>query len=191
MEEAVVYQYGITDHSNLASVAQVIFTLPVGDQLELMEKMMNRLKEQNLKSNAAEFNWDEFYHILQSLKQKVTSVNNWPDGFFEKTFGSLKNDPIERPPRATFQFERIYFNVFIGYESVYQILKRPISINWRKKVNQSDRMICKLPLLHYVINSLWLFIIPENLAGSRIFPLKIGNYKFYELSDPLRHENLI
>jgi anion-transporting ArsA/GET3 family ATPase len=67
MEEAVAYRYGITDNSNLVSVAQVVFNLPMEEQLELMEKMMSRLKEQSLKSNAAEFNWDEFYGIAKGL----------------------------------------------------------------------------------------------------------------------------
>jgi hypothetical protein len=67
MEEAVVYQYGITDHSNLASVAQVVFNLPMEEQVELMETMMNRLKEQNLRSNDDEFNWDEFYGMAKGL----------------------------------------------------------------------------------------------------------------------------
>jgi hypothetical protein len=52
---------------NLERIEQVIFNLPLQDQLELMEKMINRLKEQNLKPNEAGFNWDEFYGIAKGL----------------------------------------------------------------------------------------------------------------------------
>lgn len=66
MEEAV--EYGSeTDNSNLARIEQAIFNLPLREQLELMEKMENRLKGQNLKSNEAGFNWDEFYGIAKGL----------------------------------------------------------------------------------------------------------------------------
>lgn len=27
----------------------------------------------------------------------------WPPGFFEKTFGCLKDDPIERPPQGEYE----------------------------------------------------------------------------------------
>lgn len=67
MEEAVEYRYEKTDNSNLASIEQVIVNLSMEEQVELMETMMNRLKEQNLKSNDAEFNWEEFYGIAKGL----------------------------------------------------------------------------------------------------------------------------
>lgn len=52
---------------NLERIEQVIFNLPPQEQLEFMEKMINHLKEQNLKPNEAEFNWNEFYGIAKGL----------------------------------------------------------------------------------------------------------------------------
>jgi DNA-binding protein YbaB len=67
MEEAVEYGCEKTDNPNLARIEQVIFNLPLQEQLELMEKMKNRLKEQSLKPNEAGFNWDEFYGIAKGI----------------------------------------------------------------------------------------------------------------------------
>ena len=32
-----------------------------------------------------------------------TDALGWPLGFFEETFGSLKDDPLERPPQGDFE----------------------------------------------------------------------------------------
>jgi len=35
--------------------------------------------------------------VLQPIDENNTDPNGWPIGFFEKTYGSLADDPIERP----------------------------------------------------------------------------------------------
>jgi hypothetical protein len=44
----------------------------------------------------------EILIVLQPLKPIVTPKNNWPDGFFQKTYGCLKDDPIERGNQGDF-----------------------------------------------------------------------------------------
>jgi hypothetical protein len=43
----------------------------------------------------------EILLVLQPLKQ-ASPVNHWPEGFFEKTFGCLSDDPIERGDQGDF-----------------------------------------------------------------------------------------
>lgn len=35
--------------------------------------------------------------VMQSPEEAVTDSNGWPLGFFERTYGILADDPIERP----------------------------------------------------------------------------------------------
>lgn len=46
----------------------------------------------------------EMVLIFQPIppKQQPLQILGWPDGFFEKTFGSFKDDPSERPPQGKF-----------------------------------------------------------------------------------------
>ncbi len=42
------------------------------------------------------------YYGVQSQpdESKAVDKNGWPIGFFDRTYGSLADDPIERPPEA-------------------------------------------------------------------------------------------
>jgi hypothetical protein len=35
--------------------------------------------------------------VLQTLPLEAVDENGWPIGFFERTYGALADDPIERP----------------------------------------------------------------------------------------------
>jgi hypothetical protein len=35
--------------------------------------------------------------VLQALPDEILDANGWPIGFFERTYGALAGDPIERP----------------------------------------------------------------------------------------------
>lgn len=35
--------------------------------------------------------------VLQPLEREATQNNGWPVGFFDRTYGALADDPIERP----------------------------------------------------------------------------------------------
>jgi hypothetical protein len=54
-------------HPNIEKITQAVFNLPPQEQLELMEKMINRLRARSLNLNEEEFNWDEFYGIGKGL----------------------------------------------------------------------------------------------------------------------------
>ncbi len=36
-------------------------------------------------------------------KHQPSKILGWPSGFFSKTFGSFKDDPLERPPQGKFE----------------------------------------------------------------------------------------
>ena len=40
--------------------------------------------------------------IMYSTETRVDELG-WPVGFFEETFGSLADDPIERPPQGEYE----------------------------------------------------------------------------------------
>jgi hypothetical protein len=44
----------------------------------------------------------EILLVLQPLKPMDVPKNNWPDDFFQKTYGCLKDDPIERGNQGDF-----------------------------------------------------------------------------------------
>lgn len=35
--------------------------------------------------------------VLETIEMQATDENGWPIGFFERTYGILADDPIERP----------------------------------------------------------------------------------------------
>jgi hypothetical protein len=37
--------------------------------------------------------------VLASPEIKTVDANGWPIGFFERTYGALADDPMERPPQ--------------------------------------------------------------------------------------------
>ncbi|MCA9884296.1 MAG: hypothetical protein KC708_15040 [Anaerolineae bacterium] len=37
--------------------------------------------------------------VMQSPEQQMVDANGWPVGFFERTYGALSDDPIERSPQ--------------------------------------------------------------------------------------------
>ena len=37
--------------------------------------------------------------VLASPEIKTADANGWPIGFFERTYGALADDPMERPPQ--------------------------------------------------------------------------------------------
>jgi hypothetical protein len=41
--------------------------------------------------------------IQPTNHQSLTDKNGWPAGFFEKTYGAMAHDPIERPPQGEFE----------------------------------------------------------------------------------------
>lgn len=55
------------DQHNLEQIEQVIFKLPLLEQLELMGKMVEHLREQNIKTDDKDFNWEEFYGMAKGL----------------------------------------------------------------------------------------------------------------------------
>jgi hypothetical protein len=57
----------VRTHPNIEKITQAVFNLPPQEQLELMEKMINRLKARSLNLSEEEFNWDEFYGIGKGL----------------------------------------------------------------------------------------------------------------------------
>jgi hypothetical protein len=56
-----------SDQNSLEQIEQIIFKLPFQQQLELIGKMVEHLREQNFKSNDEEFDWEEFYGIAKGL----------------------------------------------------------------------------------------------------------------------------
>jgi hypothetical protein len=44
----------------------------------------------------------EILVVLQPLKPNINSIKNWPEEFVQKTFGCLKDDPIERDNQGDF-----------------------------------------------------------------------------------------
>jgi hypothetical protein len=37
--------------------------------------------------------------VMQEAEPQVVDANGWPTGFFDRTYGALADDPIERPPQ--------------------------------------------------------------------------------------------
>ncbi len=37
--------------------------------------------------------------VMQATDPPALDANGWPLGFFERTYGALADDPIERPPQ--------------------------------------------------------------------------------------------
>lgn len=37
--------------------------------------------------------------VMQSAEPQTVDANGWPLGFFDRTYGALADDPIERPPQ--------------------------------------------------------------------------------------------
>ena len=37
--------------------------------------------------------------VMQLLEEEEVDELGWPKGFFDRTYGSLADDPIERPPQ--------------------------------------------------------------------------------------------
>ena len=37
--------------------------------------------------------------VVQAAEPQAVDENGWPIGFFERTYGALADDPIERPPQ--------------------------------------------------------------------------------------------
>ena len=37
--------------------------------------------------------------VLHAADMGAVDTNGWPLGYFERTYGSLADDPIERPPQ--------------------------------------------------------------------------------------------
>jgi phage-related protein len=69
MEEAVEYE-GVKTGLNLERVEQEVKNLSVHDQLELIARALNRIKEENSNQNEADFSWDQFYGISKGLWQE-------------------------------------------------------------------------------------------------------------------------
>lgn len=45
----------------------------------------------------------EILLVIQPIQPQVKRQTGWPPGFFEKTYGCLADDPIERAPQGTFE----------------------------------------------------------------------------------------
>ncbi len=47
----------------------------------------------------------ELFIVFQPIfpKQQPPEALGWPSDFFEKTFGSFKDEPLERPPQGEFE----------------------------------------------------------------------------------------
>jgi hypothetical protein len=37
--------------------------------------------------------------VMQAAEPQAVDTNGWPIGFFDRTYGALADDPIERPPQ--------------------------------------------------------------------------------------------
>lgn len=37
--------------------------------------------------------------VMQMVERQAVDARGWPTGFFERTYGALADDPIERPPQ--------------------------------------------------------------------------------------------
>ena len=44
-----------------------------------------------------------FQPIIKTESKKTPEELGWPPGFFERTFGSLRDEPIEREPQGELQ----------------------------------------------------------------------------------------
>ena len=69
MEEAVAYGK-MKVNSNIAKIEQEVSNLSLRDQLELIEKIINLIKEEKCKDSEADFSWDQFYGISKGLWQE-------------------------------------------------------------------------------------------------------------------------
>jgi len=68
-------------------------TSHVGNDGILSLSLPDEMKDQNL----------EILVVLQPIKKSSTNENGWPLGFFEKTYGAMAHDPIERPPQGEYE----------------------------------------------------------------------------------------
>ena len=69
MEEVVEYEK-TKFNSNLERIEQEVNGLSLQDQLELIKKMIDHIKEADLQQNDADFSWDQFYGISKGLWQE-------------------------------------------------------------------------------------------------------------------------
>jgi hypothetical protein len=44
--------------------------------------------------------------FLTTLLTPPERPNGWPPGFFEQTYGSTQDDPLERPPQGEFELRQ-------------------------------------------------------------------------------------
>lgn len=65
MEEAAPYDK-MKVNSSIAKIEQEVSNLSLRDQLELIEKIINLMKDK-CKDSAADFSWDQFYGISKGL----------------------------------------------------------------------------------------------------------------------------
>jgi hypothetical protein len=46
--------------------------------------------------------------VLQPSSPQPLDSNGWPIGFFERTYGALADDPIERPPQPPLEIRESF-----------------------------------------------------------------------------------
>lgn len=68
MEEAAPYDK-MQVNSSIAKIEQEVSNLSLRDQLELIEKIINLMKDK-CKDSEADFSWDQFYGISKGLWQE-------------------------------------------------------------------------------------------------------------------------
>lgn len=49
----------------------------------------------------------ELLIVFQPLPLKPTTELGWPVGYFEQTYGSLRDDPLERPLQGEFELREV------------------------------------------------------------------------------------
>jgi len=69
-----------TSYEQVASLAAA---LSIGDRIRLIQQLTRALERE---------------YIAQ-----LPEAPGWPPGFIERTYGSLADDPIERPPQGQFE----------------------------------------------------------------------------------------
>jgi hypothetical protein len=45
--------------------------------------------------------------VMQAVEIEAVDALGWPLGFFEQTYGSLVDDPIERPPQGEYEVREL------------------------------------------------------------------------------------
>lgn len=68
-----------------------MYTLTVRDET-VYRKFMDRVAQEGSSVDAV------LRELLDTQPQAV-DANGWPIGFFDRTYGALADDPIERPPQ--------------------------------------------------------------------------------------------